>query len=148
MPPLIEVRSANERGSSSNWSPNLRAGCGAVDLGPVDDELLRADARPFDETDRDLLVRPRLDGIEHLRIGDRRRIAFALQQELGMVDAARHVRGEHQQQIDLLGGSRRGCREQDKRRERERHTHEADHGHHLIKPSRTACAAAMHGFQV
>ena len=25
MPPLIEVRSANERRSSSSWSPNLRA---------------------------------------------------------------------------------------------------------------------------
>ena len=25
MPPLIEVRSANERGTSTIWSPNLRA---------------------------------------------------------------------------------------------------------------------------
>src|SRR5262245_43124823 len=28
MPPLIEVRSANERGNSRSWSPNLRAGAG------------------------------------------------------------------------------------------------------------------------
>ena len=28
MPPEIEVRSANERGSSRSWSPNLRAAAG------------------------------------------------------------------------------------------------------------------------
>ena len=82
----------------------LARGRGAVDHRPVDHELLRAEARPFDEADRDLLVRSGPDRIEHLRVGDRRGVAFALQLELRMVDAARHVGGQHQQQVDLLGG--------------------------------------------
>ena len=46
------------------------------------------------------------DGLEHPLVGDRRGVALALQLELGLVDAARHVGGEHQQQVDRLGGAR------------------------------------------
>ena len=106
MPPAIEVRSANERGNSMSWSPNFLRGVGAVDHGPVDHHLLRADARPFHEGDRDAPVAAGGDRLEHALVGDRGGVAFALQLELGLIDAARHVGGEHQQQIDLFGGLR------------------------------------------
>ena len=103
MPPLIEVRSANDRGSSSNWSPKRRARRRAVDQGPIDHDLLRAEAGPFDEANRNPLVRTGTDRFEHLRVGDCRRIALSLQQEFRMIDAARNIGGEHQQQVDPLG---------------------------------------------
>ena len=103
----------------------------AVDRGPVDHDLLRPESRPFDEADRDLSMRPGLDGIEHLRIGDRRRIAVALQQELGMIDAARDVGCEHEQKIDRLGRKRRWNRGQDPwkgRQQRRQYTSNEPHG--------------------
>ena len=81
-------------------------GAGAVDHGPVDDELLRAEARPLDEADGDALMRAGFDGLHHQRIGDRRRVALPLQQEFRMVDAARHVGGQHQEEVDGFGGTR------------------------------------------
>ncbi len=94
---------------------------GAVDHGPVDHDLLRADAGPFDEADRDLPVRPGADRVEHPRVGDRRRVALALQQEFGMVDAARHVGGQHQQQVDLLGGARPAADKRQRQQRQRRH---------------------------
>ncbi len=47
------------------------------------------------------------DRIEHARIGDRGRVALALQNEFVIVDAARHIGGQHQQQIDFLAGAGR-----------------------------------------
>ena len=44
-----------------------------------------------------------------------------------MIDAARHIGGEHQQQIDLLGGPRERSLEENQRGERESQTREADH---------------------
>ena len=41
------------------------------------------------------------------RIDDCRRIAVALQLEFRRVDAARHVRGEDEEEVDFLGGTRR-----------------------------------------
>ena len=82
-------------------------GRGTVDHGPVDDDLLRADAGPFDEIERDLAVHAGADGVEHLRVRDRRGVAFALQHELLVVDAARDVGRQHQQEIDLLRACRR-----------------------------------------
>jgi hypothetical protein len=79
---------------------------GVADRRPVDHHPLRADARPFDEADRDAAGAAGADGVEHARIGDRRRVALALQLELGPVDAARHVGRERQQQIDRLGCGR------------------------------------------
>ena len=67
------------------------------------------DARPFDEADGDAPVAARADRVEHARVGDRGGIALALQLEFRLVDAARDVGGEHQQQIDRLGGARDGC---------------------------------------
>ena len=81
-------------------------GAGAVDHGPIDDKLLRAEARPFDEADRDALMRAGFDRLHHQRIGDRRRVALPLQQEFRMVDAARHVGGQYQQEVDVFGGTR------------------------------------------
>src|SRR5262249_35478240 len=42
--------------------------------------------------------------LEHVRVRDRSRVAFALQQEFRMVDAARDIRRQDQQEIDLLRG--------------------------------------------
>ena len=80
-----------------------------VDDGPVDDDLLRADARPFDEGHRDLAERAGADRLDDARIDDGRGIAVALQLEFRGVDAARYVGRQHQKKIDLLGGPRR-CR--------------------------------------
>ena len=53
------------------------------------------------------LLRPGGDRLEHPLVGDRGGVAFALKLELGLIDAARNVGGEHQQQIDLFGGCAR-----------------------------------------
>ena len=73
-----------------------------ADDGPVDDEFLRDGTRPFDEAHRNAPGRARADGIEHLGVGDRRGVAVALQLEFSGIDAARDIRGKHEQQIDLL----------------------------------------------
>ena len=69
---------------------------GAVYDRPVDQELLCAETRPFDEANSDALLRAGFDRLEHVRVGDRSRVAFALQQEFRMVDAARDIRRQHQ----------------------------------------------------
>ena len=46
------------------------------------------------------------DCFEHPRIGDGRRVAVALQQEFLLIDAARHVDGKREQEIDLFCGAR------------------------------------------
>ena len=89
-----------------SWSPNFRAASAPSITRPVDQDLLGADAGPFHKGDRDAPVAAGGDGLEHPPVGDRRGIAFALQLELVLVDAARHVGCEHQQQIDRLGGAR------------------------------------------
>ena len=43
----------------------------------------------------------RANGIEHARVGDGRGVAFALQLEFGVVDAARHVGCEHEEKVHL-----------------------------------------------
>ncbi len=111
MPPLIEVRPANERGLSINWSPNCFAAAASPISRPVDHHALRADARPLDEGHADAPVMAGADGVEHARIGNGGGIAVALQLEFRVVDAARHVGGEHQQQVDVIGGTRRGRRQ-------------------------------------
>src|SRR5205823_13263400 len=82
--------------------------CGGstVEDAPVDHELLCAKARPLDKAQRDTLMRTGLDGIDHLASRNCGRIAFALKQEFRVVDAARHVGSEDQQQIHFLGGVR------------------------------------------
>ena len=79
-----------------------------VDHRPVDHDCLIAEARPLHEHDRDAPVAAGADGVEHAAVGDRGGVAFALQLEFLSVDAARHVRRQHQQQIDRLGRARGG----------------------------------------
>src|SRR2546430_2217534 len=81
---------------------SLARRAGSVDQAPVDHQLLRAEARPLDEAHRDALMRARLDGVDHMRIRDCRSVAFTLQQEFRMINAARDVRGQHEQEVDLL----------------------------------------------
>jgi hypothetical protein len=74
----------------------------AIDHSPVDHKSLRTESRPFDKAERDPLVRPGSDGIDHVRVGDRCRVTFALQQEFRMINAARDVSSKSQQEIHLL----------------------------------------------
>ena len=64
------------------------------------------------------LLRPDGDRLQHPLVGDRGGVAFALKLELGLIDAARHVGGEHQQQIDLFGGLRAWWRQERRGAER------------------------------
>ncbi len=59
------------------------------------------------------------DGLEHALVGDRGGVALALELELGLVDAARHVGGEHQQQVDRLGGARRRRRQEQREQQQQ-----------------------------
>ena len=70
--------------------------------------MLRADARPLDECQSDAAIMAGPDRVEHARIGDGGGVAVALQLEFCVVDAARYVGGQHQKQIDVVGGARRG----------------------------------------
>ncbi len=83
-------------------------GLGTVDDGPVDHHLLVANSGPFLEQHADAAIKAGADRLEHTRIGDRHGIAVALQLEFGLIDAARYIRRQHQQQIDRLGRAR--CR--------------------------------------
>ena len=127
MPPLIEVRSANERGASTIWSPKRRRGSGAVDDRPVDHQLLCPEARPFHEVERDLLMRAGFDGFQHAAVGDGGRVTVTLQHEFRLIDAARDVDREHQQQIDVFRGA---CRRNLRRDERGESQQAADDPHH------------------
>ena len=73
-----------------------------ADGGPVADDLLRRKTRPFDEHDRDAAVGAGADGVDHARIGQRLDIAGALQLELLVVHAARHVCRQGEKQVDAL----------------------------------------------
>src|SRR5215471_19094756 len=72
-------------------------------------------------------MRPGLDRVDHLRVGDRRGVALALQQEFWMVDAAGDVNREDQEEVDFLGGVRQHRRERqgDKR---EQASNDPQHG--------------------
>ncbi len=78
MPPLIDVRPANERGGFDQLVAELLGRRGIADLRPIDDDVLGADARPLDESHADTSVAAGADGIEYARIGDRGGIAVAL----------------------------------------------------------------------
>ena len=47
-------------------------------------------------------MRAGADRLDHARIGERRRVALALQFELARVDTARDVGGKHEEEIDLF----------------------------------------------
>ena len=81
-------------------------------------------------TDGDLAERAGADRLDDPRIHDGCRIAVALQLEFRRVDAARHVGGEDEKQIDLLGGARDQCRREHKNgREDRRHAGSNAHAH-------------------
>ncbi len=122
---------------------------GTVDDGPIDHKLLRAEARPFDEAERNALLRTGFDRVHHLRIGDRRRIAFALQQEFRMIDAARNVGRQREQEVDLLGG-KRACRgHQSQRSQRQQAPHQrqraSNHAVHDRPPGLRHRRVVSHG---
>ena len=77
---------------------------GVTQRRPVDQHPLRADARPLDVGHADAAVMARANGIEHARVGDGGGVAFALQLEFRIVDAARHVGCEHEEKVHLVGG--------------------------------------------
>ena len=57
--PLIEVRSANERGASSRRSPKFFADVGVADRRPIDDHPLRRHAGPLHKAQADAAVAAR-----------------------------------------------------------------------------------------
>ena len=119
---------------------------------PVDDQLERACARPFDEADRDLAVRAGPDRLDHARIGQCRRVALALQLEFPRVDAARDVGGEHQQEIHVLVGAGRRGKDGEESDEAENGSNQTGHCGTLLREAYTipcgapfrTCAAAPH----
>ena len=88
MPPLMEVRSANDAGQLQKLIAEFAGRDRAVDNGPVDHQLLCPESRPFHKTHRDALMGAVLDGVEHLRIRDRGGVTFALEQEFWVINAA------------------------------------------------------------
>lgn len=107
MPPLIEVRFTNERGAFSRRSPKRCAALAPVNHGPVDHDLLTVAARLFHKQDRDVAVVAGADGLRDLVVGDCRGVAMALQLKFLLIDAARYVCRQHQQQIYRLNRTRR-----------------------------------------
>ena len=67
MAPLIEVRSANERGASDQPIAEILRRGGVADRRPIDHDALRADAGPFDEGQSNASVTAGADGLEHAR---------------------------------------------------------------------------------
>ena len=104
-----EVDGAADRGPSRKG-----AGCGedrrretarilvVMNHRPVGDDHLLACPGPFDKAHRDHAGGAAADRREDPRIGQRRGVALALQLELALVDAARHVGGEDEQEIGVL----------------------------------------------
>ena len=70
-----------QAGSRQNTLCQASASCGTANRHPIDDHSLRASSRPFHEADGDPAGRNRFDGSDHLRIGQRGGIPFALQLE-------------------------------------------------------------------
>ncbi len=142
-----EVDGATNRGAVSEGSGCLgelvgeaaRSG-GAVDARPIDHDFLRAKPGPFDEADCNLAVRTGLDRVEHLPVGHRCGIAFSLELEFRMRDAARHVGGQHEQEVDLLGGTGERNLDRDEGDERES---AANDWHHVYTHELISAEAGM-----
>ena len=93
-----------------------------ADHRPVGDDVLLPGARPLDKADRDCAGSPAADRREHARVGQCGRVALALQCELALVDAARHIGGEHEQQIGGLRAHAPGEGQQSSEEDRSRHS--------------------------
>jgi hypothetical protein len=62
------------------------------------------------------VVAPADDRPQHARVGHCRRVAFALQVEFSVIDAARHIGREHEQEVDRLGPRDRDAGKRGKQR--------------------------------
>ena len=88
-------------------------------------------------------MRAGLDGFEHAAVGDRGRVAVTLQHEFGLIDAARDVDRENQQQIDVLVGARERNLRQDQRGERQQTAKSPHHGCTFVHIASRCDRAAM-----
>ena len=71
--------------------------------GPVGDDAVSVQARPFHIHHGNPAKGTGTDGPQDMRVGDGRDKAFALQARFVLVDAAGNVHGQHQFQVDVLG---------------------------------------------
>jgi len=60
-----------------------------------------------------------------------------------MIDATRHVGGQHQQEIDLLGGARRRLLAREERNDREPAANDPHHGSRSCSSRATGQAASV-----
>ena len=109
------MRPTKDRGARHERGGEFARVGRVVNHRPVDHRLLLGFASPFDKADGDGAVRSGADRIDDARIGDRRRVAVALQRELVVVDAARDVGRQDQGDIDGLRRARRTGRGTDRR---------------------------------
>ena len=105
----------------------ILGGLGAVDHCPVNHHALGGGPRPFDKADCNAPMRPRPDRFDHARAAEGGHISVALELEFCGINAARNIRCQHQQKIDLFGRERRtGKHGGDKDRQKKTHS---PHGH-------------------
>jgi hypothetical protein len=71
--------------------------------GPVDDHILLGCASPLDKDNSDRMIGCAGDRAQHPRIRHRRDVALELEIEFAVIDAARHIGREYQQEVDFLG---------------------------------------------
>ena len=96
MAPLIEVPPPNSlRGAASIALARLRRWL-ILDQRPVGDDDVQKRPGPLNHGHRNRPRTQRPDGVEHLRIAERRRVALLLQFEAAHADAARRVDREHE----------------------------------------------------
>ncbi len=83
-------------------------GIGAVgDDRPGHDDMMRGRSRPFEIGDRDLAMDAVGDRLQHAVIRQRGGIAVALDVEFGRRHGKRDVDGQHEFDVDRLGGAKR-----------------------------------------
>jgi hypothetical protein len=131
-----EIERSADRGTTDEgaWRVVQRGGesggaLAVTDHRPVDHHLLLIRTRPFDEADGDRAIFAGGDGLQHARIGHGRGIAVALQLELVVIDAARHVGGQNQRQINVFGARAERTKPEECG---ERHTREHRAHRHLL----------------
>jgi hypothetical protein len=99
-----------------------------TDHRPIDHDLLLQDAGPFDERNGDAAVWAATNRLNHSRVGKSRRVSRTLQIEFRLVHATRNVGGQHEKEIDTLGGAARSptCRRH------QRADHEGSYNAHYV----------------
>ncbi len=86
---------------------------GAVDDPPIDKYLVMSDARPLHIGCRNPAQRRGAYGLYDLGVVERAKISFALQTRFHRVDASGDIDGEHQFEVDGLGGCKSTRRRND-----------------------------------